>query len=551
MVLKPELTLTDEDKLGLLKLGYSDPVYFCRTFLPNWFPQDMPWVHRGILAIMRRQTEFLKKYGELDKIFSNFLYAENPTDPKSKMLPIFSYAEDGSIQMAVGKNTLLIIPRGFSKTTLCNACTIMDTVYQDKDMLMYIGETGPHAQNQLRSCRMQFEDNLLLQTVFGNLQPGRQDSEKWRDDQLETNTNVVLIARGRGGQVRGTNVGGRRPKKIICDDLEDEESVSTDEQRKKCAKWFWGAVVPALAKLDPDASLTVLGTVLHEDALIMNLAKSPEFTTIKFGALDLQGEPLWKENISLEGLERLKEQYSRQGQLDVFYREYMSTIRNDESAKFKSNYIRHRSIDSGIVGRALVLDPAISEKKQADFSAFAVVSMAENGYIEVTEHIMEKALTPRQQIDMFFELSLRYGKLGMPPLLRGIESIAYQKALVHLMKEEMFRKQHYFDIAEIQHGAQNKILRVEGILQPRYAAGYIFHRIAFPLLEQQLLDWPNGKKDGPDAVAMAVSLLDPFAAAAATGGFEQLTGNTYESMASLRGGHGSINRNKRAAGGCP
>jgi hypothetical protein len=31
----------------------------------------------------------------------------------------------------------------------------------------------------------------------------------------------------------------------------------------------------------------------------------------------------------------------------------------------------------------------------------------------------------------------------------------------------------------------------------------------------QLLDWPNGKKDYPDALAMAISLLDPYAAQAA------------------------------------
>ena len=33
--------------------------------------------------------------------------------------------------------------------------------------------------------------------------------------------------------------------------------------------------------------------------------------------------------------------------------------------------------------------------------------------------------------------------------------------------------------------------------------------------ETQLLDWPNGKKDAPDAIAMAVKLLEPFAPMAA------------------------------------
>ena len=56
---------------------------------------------------------------------------------------------------------------------------------------------------------------------------------------------------------------------------------------------------------------------------------------------------------------------------------------------------------------------------------------------------------------------------------------------------------------------------MQGALAPRYKAGYVTHERLFPELKTQLLDWPNGKKDCPDAVAMAVTLLDPYAAQAA------------------------------------
>ena len=39
----------------------------------------------------------------------------------------------------------------------------------------------------------------------------------------------------------------------------------------------------------------------------------------------------------------------------------------------------------------------------------------------------------------------------------------------------------------------------------------LFRSHSFPILETQLKDWPNGKRDYPDAVAMAVSLLDDAA----------------------------------------
>jgi hypothetical protein len=59
--------------------------------------------------------------------------------------------------------------------------------------------------------------------------------------------------------------------------------------------------------------------------------------------------------------------------------------------------------------------------------------------------------------------------------------------------------------------ARRKVERIEGVLAPRYASGYITHQRRFHNLESEALDWPNGKKDHLDAVAMGVTLLDPVA----------------------------------------
>lgn len=92
----------------------------------------------------------------------------------------------------------------------------------------------------------------------------------------------------------------------------------------------------------------------------------------------------------------------------------------------------------------------------------------------------------------------------------------FSSSLIHLLREEMFRKKHYMnEITPITHKRNNKILRVESILHPRFANGYIEFSRVFETLEEQLEDWPNGKKDLPDALAMVISLLDPFAAQAA------------------------------------
>ncbi|KKL46798.1 hypothetical protein LCGC14_2341930, partial [marine sediment metagenome] len=63
--------LTKEEILALMEKASLDPVFFCRTFLAHWFPKPVPWVHRGILAILLRRVDFLLDYGDLDKIIEH------------------------------------------------------------------------------------------------------------------------------------------------------------------------------------------------------------------------------------------------------------------------------------------------------------------------------------------------------------------------------------------------------------------------------------------------------------------------------------------------
>jgi len=89
------------------------------------------------------------------------------------------------------------------------------------------------------------------------------------------------------------------------------------------------------------------------------------------------------------------------------------------------------------------------------------------------------------------------------------------------VQEEMFRKSKeyaqplYFEVIKQTH-SNKKVERIEGHLHPRYSSGYITHQRVFPEYNGQLLDWPNGKRDGPDTVAMGVELLDDVAWVAGT-----------------------------------
>lgn len=552
-----QLEFTKEERLAIQYDGYADPVFFCGFFLQDWFPVSwvpektagiqgleppetataMPWVHRGILAILTKKVDFLLKYGELEKIQSNFTW----TDEEEQEHPIFELVDDsGEVlerpRMHLAKFTEVMMPRGFSKTTLINGAEVRDIVYKETSYTFYLSETATHAQEQLANVRREMEENHILHAVFGQKKPAQRQGKSWSEEKIETTDGVVVRAAGRGGQVRGKNHRGRRPDKIILDDVEDSESVNTDEQRIKTQEWFHGDVEQALPRMDPNASIVTIGTLLHEDALLRKLQDDPRWNSIVFGAVDKQGEPLWRQNMDERSIELERQSYARKGMLHIFYRELFNQIRNPETAKFRPEMLRHAPCDMDkILQRSIALDPAISQKPGADFSAIVVCGVHEQGWFQILETWGKQGASPREQIDTYFELAERYLITDGITARYGIESIAYQAALIHLMREEMFRRGSYFEITPITH-SQKKEERIEGILQPRYANGFIVHQKYFPLLETQLLDWPNNKMDLPDATAMAVSLLDEFAALAAGPDIDDPGDDEYEPLDKVFGG---------------
>lgn len=535
------VTLTATEAEALAKLAYADPGYFCRTFFPHWFPLPMPWLHRGILALLTKQTDWLLKFGEedwpqrkgvwdakqLSKILRHFVWKAEPEDPLSQEVPIFETVLDDkgaivAIDLRRSERTLIIAPRGISKTTLVNAANTRDIVYQETDFLVYLSETATHSEQQLDNIKRELMANDLLISVFGDKRPDRTDPERWTQSLFETIDGVVVAAKGRGGQVRGLNHRGKRPKRIVFDDVEDKESVKTDEQRDKTRTWLKADVEPALPQIDAanKGEILGLGTLLHHDALLVNLSRDPEWVVVRFGAVDPDGDMLWEHYMTRPQYEAKKRSYKRIGKLAEFALEYDSSTRvEEEGAKFKDRFITYKFIDTEKIKSefpqiAISVDPAISNDPTADFCAFGVVARNPlNGTCHVCDIYMERGMEPRAQVDKYFELHFKWGCN-----VHGIESVAYQKALKYLVKEEMFRRgkfagpSAYFEIEPISYGKTGKDERILGILAPRYAAGYITHQRRFPEYEIQLLEYPNEKKDGPDVIAQCIQLLDPSSA---------------------------------------
>jgi len=528
-----KVEITEADKQAVIAEGYVDPVYFLQFFLPHLFPDEVPWFHRGIIAIATRKTDFLLKYGELEKILKHFVWREDPNPTViCEEHPIFVAVRDEAgeiiaLNLSVQNNTVVMMPRGFSKTTLLGiGLALYEILYKVHDFMVFLSETGSSAEMQLTNVKRELEDNKRIKAVFGALQPPDKSGLKWTATHIETTTGVIALSKGRLGQVRGLNVRGKRPNRVFIDDVEDTESVRTEEQREKSIQWLYKDVIPALPALDPTAGIMMLGTLLHSDSLLMKVMRDPQWTAVRFSAIDKDGDALWSKVMDLAKIERTRQSFKLNGQANAFNMEYMSLISNENDSKFKrSQFVYRPCLRSDCVGVAIALDPAISNEVTACFASIAVVGMRSTGKLNLLDFWNKVGATPREQIDEYFRLWNMW-----TPTKAGVEANAFQAALAHIMEEEMFRKKTYFEITKITHST-NKFKRIEGILQPRYASGYFEHSRIYTDYETQLCDYPNGKIDGPDVVAMAVALLDSYAAQAGMEGKEDdLAKDEYESL---------------------
>lgn len=534
---EPE-AFTEDETTELLQILFENPEKFCKIVLPHLFPKKMPWVHKGLLALSTGRVDWLLEsceLWELNKIVRHFTWKLEPDNETSPEHPLFKIHLDENgvpyrIDMDRAKFTEIIMPRGFSKTTLIGlAVMLYKILFNENKFIVYCSETSRAAELQLGNVKYELGTNPVIKQLFGDVRPDRNSDLKWTADLIQTTTGVHATARGRGGQVRGLNILGQRPDCILFDDVEDKESVKTAEQREKARDWLYSDVMPALPAMDPNATIFGLGTILHQEALLMVLRLDPDWTTCIFGAIDRDGDPLWEDNMSLADLERKKQSYALAGMLGAYYREYESTNRGGDGKPFPGPFIIKPEWRSELDAVGLACDPAISEDASADMFGLAAVGITTRGHYLLLGIHLERGVPTERQVELYFEFDKLYSCTK-----HGVESIAYQRALAQMIRQEMFRKKRVFVVEEMKHGKQGKDERIKGILRPLYANGFLAHANRFPIYETQLLDYPDGKKDGPDVVAQAIKLLSPWIANSIDPEDTETDGDEYESLGNWR-----------------
>lgn len=534
------IKLLPDEKDKIVSLFWEDPVMAAINLMPHYFAGsccpashpngitefddyskvfipsvgvacEMPWVHRGCLAVLLRRADWLDLYGETDKIYEEFVAKEIES---GQVVKVFKMHEDGSLSFAVNFDKVqLLLPRGSAKTTLVKIAIVLLIAYKVINYFVYVSAAQPHAEMQLKDIKEIISEKPRFVELFGSLRPAQRQGKSWSSDEIETTTGVMLGARGITGQIRGLQSKGRRPKLIILDDIEDEENVSTELQRKKASKNFHSVVEPALAviKIPNDQyppTLIAINTLLSMASLNASFLKSNYWLSVRFGAKDSKGLFWFPLKMNEKEYEAKKLYFTEQGELKTFHLEYDNLELKLSDVLVHEDWIKLRPVGADVrLHHCLAVDPAISEEEKADEAAISVIGMQEDiGLFWVRENIGKQGWHVASMIDKIFELVQQYSIEVV-----GVESNAYQAVLKQLLKMEMPKRNRYFHVVGLTHH-KNKTARVKGWLRPLYSNGTIFHERPFTQLELQLQEWyqDTQKKDRADCLAMAVSVASEF-----------------------------------------
>ena len=353
---------------------------------------------------------------------------------------MFDLTEDIELSLAT-----LVAFRGSGKSTLMTLSYPIWSVIgvQNQKFVLIISQTQSQAKLHLANIKKELERNERLKADIG---PFEEFSDEWGANSIViSNYNARITAASTEQSIRGIRHGEYRPDLIICDDIEDLQSVKTREGRDRTFNWFNGEVMPVG---DKTTKIIVVGNLLHEDCLIMKLKKLIDEGRLRgkffaFPLLDHEDQILWSGKFkNMEDVETLKQSIASES---AYFREYLLKIISDEDRVVQREWIKYYSNDefpktrgegSDFRYTATGVDLAISERDSADYTAMVsakVYGDTETLKIYILPHPVNRRMNFPTTVEVATSLSKNLGDGTHTKLF--IEDVGYQQALIqHLVR---------------------------------------------------------------------------------------------------------------------
>ena len=370
----------------------------------------------------------------LDWFFSVYFhtYIKYETAPFQK--EIISIAADRNIKLAV-----IVAFRGSAKSTLVTTASVIWSILGNpqKKFIIILSQTEQKARQHLQNIKRELESNEVLRKDLG---PFDEEKNQWGSTALIIKKFNAKITIGSVEQsIRGLRFGENRPDLIILDDVEDTDSVRTQEGRNKTYNWLTSEVLPAG---DKETKVIAVGNLLHEDSLLKRLEqliKSKEIDGVyrEYPIIDDEGNSLWLGKYPTQN--DIEEERRKTMSNIAWAREYLLKIISTDGQLIHREWIKsYKELpqNSYRAYSATGIDLAISQSSNADFTAMVsaqVHGRREKLQVYILPNIVNKRLTALETLEQAKSISrsLVQGRLF-------IEDVGYQSSLVEHLKRDNF-----------------------------------------------------------------------------------------------------------------
>ena len=388
-----------------------------------------------------------------------------------------------------------------------------------RDYIVIIKNNATLAQNKLKEIETEYTMNGL---VSANMQEIKEQSSRVFSVDVKAKNgeiiNVRIEAYGKGSSIRGLSNKERRPKIIICDDLQDRDEMKGEMVPENDWKWFMSDIF----FLGKKSRIFLIGNNLGEKCIIERIFKAEEDAkkkgepglgfkcerTSAVRVVDGKEESTWASMYTLDEIYRQRETFRKAGILGIWLEEKMCLATSEETKTFKkadrryyvpalANQIRSAcNVDA-------TLDPAYSKDPSACLRAIVVKGIDKNNHwfiLDIRYGRWDSVETINQMFDV---MSL------WRPSEFGIEKGEYKEVIEPFIFKEMSKRNQFFAIKEIEHAKQGSKLERVKMLGPRYAARTIWHPEWAPWLAELESELDGVTKDG--FKSLFVDVIDALA----------------------------------------
>lgn len=394
------------------------------------------------------------------------------------------------------RNLLFWVFRGGAKSSIAEEALALGAIHKQFNNCLIVGANESRASERLIAVRHELQYNETISELYGD-----QVGKTWSDTSIILSNNIKIQCIGQEQDLRGVKYLSHRPDFVLFDDLERREDVRTPQARAKVKHWLFGELIPAL---DPDALIRMNATPLDAEALSVQLNRLPNWRTmtvpIKFINDVGQWEATWPDRYPLEWINEKEKEYADAGELDMFQREYMLQVINEEAKSFKKEYFYYQHYPRSFEAVYAVYDPARTIKATSAHTGYAVYSWNANKLVvwesggqfwqpsDITEHI--------------FHVNEKYN-----PVYIAVEKDGLEEFLLQPLRQEAVRRSTFLPLRDVR-APKGKIDFIRG-LEPFFKAKEVIlvgEAEDHLILTSQLENFPTGRIDVPNALAYAMRL---------------------------------------------